>query len=410
MRPASSLQRTILYAKPYSQLLELIEVNPAFQVLSIDQDFWAEKAFLDFKVPRWYWSLTSELLSPPENYLYLLSQKGLIRESERVLDLNVCFSRAARMGNEELMDYFSSRMRRFGTEPEFRRAFNEALVGGHIQIVENLSHLVVLKRESALPLACLSGNIELVEYVLTFPSEPARSKLSFNLALVRSLTVSYEFYLQVKKLLGNQLIHILPQTISSIISTGSVESFEEIYPKITSNEAIEFALMGAFTSENPVLIEKVLDSFPIPSQLILRAQRKSFAHRNDVQQYAALARQSSISLDEFLKDAEIALENNSYSVLSLILASHKFGPAQTQGLDNLFYFASEKGDLGIVHYISQRVDNLQFFIDNLEFAVRSGSLPLARYFALKLANHFPLQGIRSGNFQSLEILKGVVQN
>lgn len=407
MRPASSLQRTILYAKPYSQLLELIEVNPAFQVLSIDQDFWAEKAFLDFKVPRWYWSLTSELLSPPENYLYLLSQKGLIRESEQVLDLNVCFSRAARMGNEELMDYFSSRLRRLGTEPEFRRAFNEALVGGHIQIVRNLSHLVVLKRESALPLACLSGNIELVEYVLTFPSEPARSKLSFNLALVRSLTVSYEFYLQVKKLLGNRSIFSIPYLLTKILSTGSVQSFEEVYPQITSNEAIESCLVGAYISGNPELIEKVLDSFPLPPQIILQAQRKSFAHLNDVQQYAALVNRSPVSLDEFLTDADIALDNKSYSVLSLILASNKFGP--TQDIRVLFDLASEKGDLGVIHYIDQKYNNLQFFVDDLEFAVMSGSLPLARYFALKLDGHFPQQRIRSQNFQSLEIVKDIIQ-
>lgn len=410
MRPASSLQRTILYAKPYSQLLELIEVNPAFQVLSVDQDFWAEKAFLDFKVPRWYWSLTSSLLPPPENYLYLLSQKNLIPESERVLDLNICFSRAAGLGNEDLMNYFSDRLRSSGTEPEFRRAFNEALVGGHTQIVKNLSSLVILNRDSALPLACLSGNIELVQYVLTFPAEKTRNKLSFNLSLMRSLTVSYDFYLQVKKLLSDRIIHIPPRVITKVTSTGSVQSFEEIYPQITSNEAIESALEGAFISENPDLIEKVLDSFPLPDQLILRAQRKSFAHRNNVQQYAVLARQSSISLDEFLTDAEIALDNNSYSVLSLILASHKFGPAQLRGLENLFYLAAEKGDLGIIHYIDRRLNNLQFFIDHLEFAVRSGSLPLARYFAMKLANHLPLQMIESKNLQSLEIVKDVIQN
>lgn len=165
MKVASTLQRTILYKKSYSDLVKFIESHPAFEVLTVDEEFWQEKTFLDFKVPKWYFNLTSGLLSPSQNYLYFLTQNTLIPESDQVLDLNECFCRAAQMGDLKMTESFLNELKERGVPPNYDKALIDATTGGNMSIIKKLEEISDYRFYNLLIYSCKSGNIEVVRHI-----------------------------------------------------------------------------------------------------------------------------------------------------------------------------------------------------------------------------------------------------
>lgn len=381
MNSASTLQRTILYKKSYSELLKFIESNPAFEVLSVDNEFWQEKALIDFKVPNWYFNLSSEILPPPQNYLYFLTKFALIPESDQILELNGCFARAAQMGDLPLMEIFAKRMEERQIQPNYDKAFVESIRGGHLSIAKSLKERISFYQHYLI-FACDSGDIEVFNYVFEMAKnagwEENLCHISANIILLQSLAISFEFYTQVKNALRCDVSHLSFNFDSiRITKTGSVESYRRISTLITNPEEAENALIGAFISKNSELIEEV--SQQVGPGNSLDCVRKACAYLGEVENYSTIVKNSEISDEEILGDVKYALANNSYSVIEWIFNNRDFGEGQLIALCSVIPSATRKGDMGLFKHISKFLNKntLKYVCtENLRFANESNCIPL----------------------------------
>lgn len=410
MNSASTLQRTILYKKPYSELIKFIESCSAFEVLTVDEEFWQEKALLDFKVPKWYFNLTSGIMSPPQNYLYFLTKFNLIPESDQVLDLNECFAKAAGMGDLFLIEIFLKKMEEKQVEPDFNKAFIEAIRGGHLSVAKYLENRTQFYQHYLI-FACDSGNIDMFNYVFNLSKDNGWKEgschLTGNCMLLEALSVSYEFYIQIRNVTGYDFSHIfLGFDPIRITKTGSVESFRRISSFIRNfNKEL---LTGAFISRNQTLIEEIIQRFSVPVQISLECQRMAYAYLGDVENYSALVAKEQISGIDLLDDVRYALSNKSYPIIAWIFNNKDFQKEQPVVFCSVIQSITLESDAGLFNYICQFFTQelqTQLCLENFKLAIRSGCIPLIELYSKQLPKGLSLPSFSTQNLISQQIFE-----
>lgn len=201
----SSLKRQILFSYSHDELKELMSTNSAFSCLAYDGDFWFEKASKEFRVNRWYWSLTSPYLLAYDNYLTISFKNKVIKDSRRVFDRQVCLTQAAYLGDMEMVEHFLASLVQDNLEPNYAVAFSKAFSFGRLEVCRKLFPFVEGRATHILlEDACESGQFELVEMYFRIKKENALDfarREEFEFSMVLALSHSVSFYLQVEKLI-----------------------------------------------------------------------------------------------------------------------------------------------------------------------------------------------------------------
>src|SRR5947208_156334 len=91
----------------YEEILDLCRVNKLWNLLCKDDDFWRQKAFLDFGIEPLQFNDT--LLDSQQRYLQIYSRFNVMRGSEKFKALNRCLNDSVVKGNLKQVKYFISK-------------------------------------------------------------------------------------------------------------------------------------------------------------------------------------------------------------------------------------------------------------------------------------------------------------
>lgn len=157
-------------------------------------------------------------------------------------------------------------------------------------------------------------------------------------------------------------------------------------------EKIKSSLIGALISGNSELIEK-MTKFRISPLFFEACQRRAYIYSGNVEEYAKLAKDTQISEEGLISDIEFALLQKCYSIIAWIFTNKKFTKGLTGEMEKLFERVTEAGDAGLVLHISSlcKDEEIQWTYSHQALeTIYSGSFPLIKLFAQKVAKQLPL--------------------
>lgn len=344
---ASSLQNEVLVRYPFSQLQEMIEKYPQFEMLPYDDQFWFEKARSDFAVTRWYWE-NSFLNSPIHKYLQILSQNSVARGSENLIEPNLCLVRSAKDGNLELFSYFENLIDSTDYYPDYQHAFLEALAGEQTDFARDIIFSKSRPRfVSSIQKACESGNEETFLYVWSlFSPRPELSPDDLQKCQIGALKVSFPFFQFVSQYLGEGRIENFQgngDDVEQIAKASSVEGLQAIKlneRQLSNPDFLDLffvsAYRGAIVTEDNKLKGYLTSNWKDDTRFLVEvAQFGAAAETSNLELFRAFLEEDDASEFYLDKALALAIRYKSYSIIEYVLEIER-NAEWDEGWDNDF--------------------------------------------------------------------------